>query len=73
MLEGLHHVAYRCLDAPETVDFYTNVIGLKFAHAIAQDRVPSTQEFSPLSLPKMLSVVAQMWRWAILMPGCSTS
>src|SRR5579863_1263105 len=47
MLEGLHHVAYRCLDAGETVDFYTNVIGLKFAHAISQDRVPSTQEFSP--------------------------
>ena len=47
MLEGLHHVAYRCLDAAETVDFYTNVIDLKFAHAISQDRVPSTQEFSP--------------------------
>ena len=47
MLQGLHHVAYRCLDAARTVDFYTNVIGLKFAHAIAQDRVPSTQAFSP--------------------------
>ncbi len=47
MLQRLHHVAYRCLDAAETVDFYTNVIGLKFAHAISQDRVPSTQEFSP--------------------------
>ena len=47
MLQGLHHVAYRCLDAAEAVDFYTNVIGLKFAHAISQDRVPSTQEFSP--------------------------
>jgi catechol 2,3-dioxygenase-like lactoylglutathione lyase family enzyme len=47
MLQRLHHVAYRCLDAAETVDFYTNVIGLKFAHAIAQDRVPSTQAFSP--------------------------
>jgi glyoxylase I family protein len=47
MLQRLHHVAYRCLGAAETVDFYTNVIGLKFAHAISQDRVPSTQEFSP--------------------------
>jgi catechol 2,3-dioxygenase-like lactoylglutathione lyase family enzyme len=47
MLQRLHHVAYRCLDATETVGFYTNVIGLKFAHAIAQDRVPSTQELSP--------------------------
>ena len=34
MLQRLHHVAYRCLDAAETVDFYTNVIGLKLAHAI---------------------------------------
>jgi glyoxylase I family protein len=47
MLQRLHHVAYRCLDAAETVRFYTDVIGLKFAHAIAQDRVPSTQAFSP--------------------------
>ena len=47
MLERLHHVAYRCLDAAETVDFYTSVIGLRFAHAISQDRVPSAQEFSP--------------------------
>jgi glyoxylase I family protein len=47
MLQRLHHVAYRCLDATETVDFYTKVIGLKFARAVAQDRVPSTQEFSP--------------------------
>lgn|ERR1019366_2132067 len=47
MLQRLHHVSYRCSNAAETVDFYTNVIGLKFAHAIVQDRVPSTQEFSP--------------------------
>ena len=47
MLRRLHHVAYRCLNAAETVDFYTNVVGLKFAHAIAQDRVPSTRAFSP--------------------------
>ena len=47
MLQRLHHVAYRCLNAAETVDFYTNVIGLKFAHAISQDWVPSTQAFSP--------------------------
>ncbi len=47
MFQRLHHVAYRCSDAAETVEFYTNVIGLKFAHAIAQDRVPSTQAFSP--------------------------
>ena len=47
MLKKLHHVAYRCKDAAETVDFYTNVLGLKFSHAIAQDRVPSTQAWNP--------------------------
>ena len=47
MLQKLHHVAYRCRDAKETVDFYTNLLGLKFSHAIAQDRVPSTQAWNP--------------------------
>jgi glyoxylase I family protein len=47
VFQRLHHVAYRCLNAAETVDFYTKVIGLRFAHAIDQDRVPSTQAFSP--------------------------
>jgi glyoxylase I family protein len=31
MLQKLHHIAYRCRDAQETVDFYTKVIGLKYA------------------------------------------
>jgi len=31
MFQKLHHVAYRCRDAQETVDFYTKVIGLKYA------------------------------------------
>ncbi len=47
MLQKLHHVAYRCEDAARTVEFYSNVLGLRFAHAIAQDRVPSTQAFNP--------------------------
>jgi glyoxylase I family protein len=34
MFKKLHHIAYRCRDAQETVDFYTNVIGLKFAASI---------------------------------------
>ena len=29
MFQKLHHVAYRCRDAQETVDFYTKVLGLK--------------------------------------------
>jgi glyoxylase I family protein len=47
MLQKLHHVAYRCRDAAETVEFYTKVIGLKFSHAITADSVPSTREYSP--------------------------
>ena len=47
MLQKLHHVAYRCNDARETVDFYTKAIGLKFAHALTNDYVPSVKMFSP--------------------------
>lgn len=47
MLQKLHHVAYRCTDAAETVKFYTEVIGLRFVHAVTADDVPSTREFSP--------------------------
>jgi len=47
MLQKLHHVAYRCRDAAETVEFYSKVIGLKFAHAITNDHVPSTKAYSP--------------------------
>jgi glyoxylase I family protein len=31
MFQKLHHVAYRCRDAQETTDFYTKVLGLKYA------------------------------------------
>lgn len=47
MLRKLHHVAYRCRDAGETTAFYTGLLGLRLAHVIVQDRVPSTQAHSP--------------------------
>lgn len=47
LVKSLHHVAYRCKDAQETVDFYTKVLGLDFQLAVAEDRVPSTKERSP--------------------------
>jgi glyoxylase I family protein len=46
-VKGLHHVAYRCNDAQETVNFYTKIVGLEYAMAIAEDRVPSTGEPHP--------------------------
>jgi len=41
-LNGVHHVAYRCRDAMETVRFYQRVLGMEFQLAIAEDKVPST-------------------------------
>jgi catechol 2,3-dioxygenase-like lactoylglutathione lyase family enzyme len=38
VLRGLHHVAYRCRDAAETTEFYTNVLGLKLAHTVKTDK-----------------------------------
>jgi len=46
-IKGLHHVAYRCIDAKATVDFYTEILGLTYGLAAAEDRVPSTGENSP--------------------------
>jgi catechol 2,3-dioxygenase-like lactoylglutathione lyase family enzyme len=47
MIKKLHHAAFRCKDAAETVDFYTKVLGLKFSHAMGEDHVPSTGKYSP--------------------------
>lgn len=47
MLANFHHVAFRCNDAAETVRFYTEVCGLKFSHAVSNDVVGSTREYSP--------------------------
>ena len=44
---GLHHVAYRCKNAQETVDFYTEVVGMDYVMAISEDHVPSTKEPDP--------------------------
>lgn len=46
-LHGFHHVAYRCKDAKETVDFYRSALGMTFQLAIAEDKVPSTGEPDP--------------------------
>lgn len=43
-IKRIHHVAYRCRDAKETVDFYQQHLGMEFQLAIAEDEVPSTGE-----------------------------
>ena len=47
LCKKLHHAAFRCKDAAETTRFYTEVLGLKFAHAMGEDHVPSTGKYSP--------------------------
>ena len=46
-LKRIHHVAYRCRDAKETVEFYQQVMDMEFLLAIAEDQVPSTKEPDP--------------------------
>lgn len=46
-LKRIHHVAYRCRDAKETVEFYQRILGMEFVLAIARDEVPSTGEPDP--------------------------
>jgi glyoxylase I family protein len=47
MLRRFNHVALRCNDAAETVEFYTRAMGLPFAHAVSNDIVPSVQMYCP--------------------------
>lgn len=46
-LKRIHHVAYRCKDAKETVEFYQRVLNMDFVLAIAEDQVPSTKAPDP--------------------------
>ncbi len=46
-IDKLHHFAYRCRNAEQTRAFYEDVLGLKLAHVIEADEVPSTGETSP--------------------------
>ena len=46
-LDRIHHVAYRCKDAKETVEWYVKNLNMDFVLAIAEDHVPSTHEPDP--------------------------
>jgi catechol 2,3-dioxygenase-like lactoylglutathione lyase family enzyme len=47
LIERIHHVAYRCHDAKETVQWYEKHLGMHFQLAFAEDEVPSTGEPDP--------------------------
>ncbi len=46
-INKIHHVAYRCKDARETVEWYGKYLGMDFVLAIAENEVPSTKEPDP--------------------------
>ena len=46
-LNGVHHVAYRCKNAKETVEWYQKYLDANFILAIAENQVPSTKEPDP--------------------------
>lgn len=46
-IEKIHHVAYRCHDAKETVEWYVKHLNMDFVLAIAEDQVPSTKAPDP--------------------------
>jgi catechol 2,3-dioxygenase-like lactoylglutathione lyase family enzyme len=46
-IDRIHHVAYRCRDAKETVLWYRDKLKMGFVLAIAEDQVPSTKEPDP--------------------------
>lgn len=46
-LDRIHHVAYRCRDAKQTVEWYEKMLNMKYLLAFAENRVPSTKEPDP--------------------------
>ena len=47
LVKKIHHVAYRCINAKQTVEWYDKHLGMKFVLAIAEDEVPSTKAPDP--------------------------
>jgi lactoylglutathione lyase len=46
-IKKIHHVAYRCKDAKQTVEWYQKYLNMNFVLAIAENEVPSTKEPDP--------------------------
>ena len=46
-ISRIHHAAYRCKDAKETVEWYAKNLNMDFVLTIAEDLVPSTKAPDP--------------------------
>ncbi|MBT8140838.1 MAG: VOC family protein [Gammaproteobacteria bacterium] len=47
IIKRIHHVAYRCKDAKQTVEFYKEFLDMDYQLAFAENHVPSTGEYDP--------------------------
>jgi catechol 2,3-dioxygenase-like lactoylglutathione lyase family enzyme len=47
LVQKIHHVAYRCIDAKQTVEWYVKNLDMNFVLAIAENEVPSTKAPDP--------------------------
>jgi len=73
-IERIHHVAYRCHDAKETVEWYVENLKMDFVLAIAEDQVPSTKEPDPY-MHVFLDAGQPNRQWAAMkthLNGCNT-
>ena len=46
-IKKIHHVAYRCRNAKETVEFYQKMLDMDFMLVFAEEKAPSTKEPDP--------------------------
>lgn len=46
-IDRIHHVAYRCIDAKETAQWYQDKLGMNLILSIAENEVPSTKAPDP--------------------------
>ena len=63
LVQKIHHVAYRCKDAKETVDWYVKHLDMKFVLAIAENEVPSTKAPDPTCMCFWTQATATCWRF----------
>lgn len=47
IVERIHHVAYRCNDTRQTIEFYKRALDMDVVLLISEDQVPSTKEPDP--------------------------
>lgn len=47
LTHGIHHVAYRCHDALQTVRWYQRYLDMEYLLAFSEDHVPSTGAYDP--------------------------